>query len=151
MTSPDPEPPPDPSGRYLVGLSLGALGIVYGDIGTSPLYALRESFSAAHGVDPTAANVMGVLSLIFWSLIILISTKYLVFVLRAANRGEGGILARTALVEGIPASKGTTKLPMMLPEESGVRVATDRAVPETVYSMVTDGVESEPVLVLSAG
>ena len=93
-----PEPPPDPSGRYLVGLSLGALGIVYGDIGTSPLYALRESFRAAHGVDPTVANVMGVLSLIFWSLIVLISTKYLVFVLRADNRGEGGILALTALV-----------------------------------------------------
>jgi len=82
----------------LVGLSLGALGIVYGDIGTSPLYALRESFRAAHGVDPTVANVMGVLSLIFWSLIVLISTKYLVFVLRADNRGEGGILALTALV-----------------------------------------------------
>ena len=81
-----------------MGLSLGALGIVYGDIGTSPLYALRESFSAAHGVDPTAANVMGVLSLIFWSLIVLISVKYLEFVLRADNRGEGGILALTSLV-----------------------------------------------------
>lgn len=104
LTSPDPEPPPDPSGRYLVGLSLGALGIVYGDIGTSPLYALRESFSAAHGVVPTVTNIMGVLSLIFWALIILISTKYLVFVLRADNRGEGGILALTALVT--PASSG---------------------------------------------
>ena len=97
-TSSDPDLPSDPSGRYLVGLSLGALGIVYGDIGTSPLYALRESFSAAHGVVPTVANVMGVLSLIFWSLIVLISTKYLMFVLRADNRGEGGVLALTALV-----------------------------------------------------
>src|SRR5690242_19938620 len=59
-----------PQGRYLLRLSLAALGIVYGDIGTSPLYSLRESFTAEHGVAPTPANVLGVLSLIFWSLII---------------------------------------------------------------------------------
>src|SRR5512145_3289146 len=79
-------------------LTLGALGIVYGDIGTSPLYALRECFHGAHGIAPTRENVLGVLSLIFWSLTLIISIKYLVFVMRADNEGEGGILALMALV-----------------------------------------------------
>ena len=87
-----------PRGRYLAALSLAALGVVYGDIGTSPLYALRESFGAAYGVAPTPENILGVLSLIFWSLIVVISVKYLVFVMRADNHGEGGIMALTALV-----------------------------------------------------
>ena len=86
------------SRRYLLALSLSALGIVYGDIGTSPLYAMRESFLAEHGVAATPENVLGVLSLIFWSLVLVISVKYLVFVLRADNRGEGGILALTSLI-----------------------------------------------------
>ena len=86
-----------PRGRYLALFSLTALGIVYGDIGTSPLYALRESFLPAHGLAVTPANVLGILSLVFWSLILVISVKYLVFVLRADNRGEGGILALCAL------------------------------------------------------
>ncbi len=92
-------PPPAhqaPRGRYLALLSLGALGVVYGDIGTSPLYALRECFGP-HGVAPTHENVLGVLSLIFWSLTLLISVWYLVIIMRADNRGEGGILALTAL------------------------------------------------------
>src|SRR5215213_342536 len=84
--------------RHLLGLSLGALGVVYGDIGTSPLYALRECFHGEHGMTPTHDNVLGVLSLVFWSLIIVISIKYLVFVMRADNRGEGGILALMALI-----------------------------------------------------
>ncbi|MBN1207202.1 MAG: potassium transporter Kup [Myxococcaceae bacterium] len=79
-------------------LALGALGIVYGDIGTSPLYALRECFSGPHGIAATPGNVLGVLSLIFWSLLIVVSVKYLIFVMRADNRGEGGILALLALV-----------------------------------------------------
>ena len=83
--------------RYVVALAVGALGVVYGDIGTSPLYALRECFLGEHGVDVSHANVLGVLSLIFWSLIILVSIKYLSFVLRADNKGEGGILALLAL------------------------------------------------------
>jgi KUP system potassium uptake protein len=87
-----------PTGNYLFVLSLTALGVVYGDIGTSPLYAIRESFGHAYGIAPTAANVLGVLSLVFWSLIIVISIKYLVFVMRADNRGEGGMIALTALV-----------------------------------------------------
>jgi KUP system potassium uptake protein len=90
------EPPAQPRGGYLAALSLGALGVVYGDIGTSPLYAIRECFGH-FGVRPDAANVLGVLSLVFWSLVIVVSVKYLVFVLRADNRGEGGILALVAL------------------------------------------------------
>ena len=86
------------SRRYLFTLTLAALGVVYGDIGTSPLYALRECFKPDHGVAVTPANVMGVLSLIFWSLTIVISFKYLLFVMRADNRGEGGILALMSLV-----------------------------------------------------
>jgi KUP system potassium uptake protein len=83
--------------RYIYVLSLGALGVVYGDIGTSPLYALRECFKPEHGVAPTPDNVLGVLSLIFWSLVIVISLKYMIFVMRADNRGEGGILALMSL------------------------------------------------------
>ena len=89
--------PTVPSGRYLATLSLAALGIVYGDIGTSPLYAVRESFLPAHGIAPTTENILGVLSLIVWSLVLVISVKYLGFVLRADNRGEGGILALASL------------------------------------------------------
>lgn len=85
------------SGRQLALLALTALGVVYGDIGTSPLYALRESFAGLQGIGPTPENVFGVLSLIFWSLIIVITIKYIIFILRADNRGEGGILALTAL------------------------------------------------------
>ena len=86
------------STRDLLGLALGALGVVYGDIGTSPLYSLRECFHGEHAVPPSHANVLGVLSLVFWVLIVTISIKYLVFVMRADNRGEGGILALMALV-----------------------------------------------------
>jgi KUP system potassium uptake protein len=75
-----------------------ALGVVYGDIGTSPLYALRECFHGAHGITANDPNILGVLSLVFWSLIALVSVKYLIFVLRADNRGEGGILALMSLV-----------------------------------------------------
>jgi len=79
-------------------LSLTALGVVFGDIGTSPIYALRESFHLSHGLLPTRENTLGVLSLIFWSLILVISVKYLLLVLRADNRGEGGIIALTAFI-----------------------------------------------------
>lgn len=96
-----------PRGRYLFVLSLAALGVVYGDIGTSPLYAMRECFHGAHAIVPSPANILGVLSLIFWSLIIVISIKYLVFVLRAHNHGEGGILSLTALATPIRPSGRT--------------------------------------------
>ncbi len=86
-----------PSRRRLVVLSLASLGIVFGDIGTSPLYAMRECFEGAHSLPPTPANILGVLSLILWSLLLVISIKYLILILRADNRGEGGILALAAL------------------------------------------------------
>ncbi len=79
-------------------LSLSALGVVFGDIGTSPIYAIRESFHLSHGLTPDHDNTLGILSLIFWSLILVISVKYLLLVLRADNRGEGGIIALTALI-----------------------------------------------------
>lgn len=85
------------TGRYLALLTVGALGVVYGDLGTSPLYALRECFGGSHAMDPTPANVLGVLSLIFWSLILIVTVKYLGIVLRATNKGEGGVLALMAL------------------------------------------------------
>jgi KUP system potassium uptake protein len=96
-----------PRGKYLFLLSLATLGVVYGDIGTSPLYAMRECFHGAHAIAPSPANILGVLSLIFWSLIIVISVKYLGFVLRADNHGEGGILSLTALATPIRPSGRT--------------------------------------------
>lgn len=87
----------DASGLRLLKLAFGAIGVVYGDIGTSPLYALRECFGE-HGVEPTEANVYGVVSLVFWALLVVVVLKYLVYVLRADNEGEGGVLALLALV-----------------------------------------------------
>ncbi len=84
------------SGHILV-TSVAALGIVFGDIGTSPLYAFRESFAVAGDLPVTESNVFGILSLIFWSLVLVVAVKYLAFVMRADNHGEGGILALTAL------------------------------------------------------
>ncbi|MEY3640643.1 MAG: potassium transport system protein Kup, partial [Actinomycetota bacterium] len=82
-----------------VTLALGALGVVYGDIGTSPLYSLKETFTEkSHVMTVDRINVFGVCSLAFWALILIISVKYLMFVMRADNKGEGGILALTALV-----------------------------------------------------
>jgi len=84
--------------KKLVPLALTALGVVYGDIGTSPLYAMRECFYGPHAVPPTEGNVLGVLSLIIYSLLLVISLKYVAIVMRADNHGEGGILALTALL-----------------------------------------------------
>jgi KUP system potassium uptake protein len=86
--------------RRLLPLTLTALGVVYGDIGTSPLYALRECFFGSHSVPPTHDNVLGVLSLIIYSLVLVISIKYVLIVMRADNQGEGGVLALTALIPG---------------------------------------------------
>jgi KUP system potassium uptake protein len=91
-------PDEKPSGTALASLSLTALGVVFGDIGTSPIYALRESLHGKHGLSPTPENVLGLLSLIVWALILVISIKYLAFVMRADNCGEGGMIALTALV-----------------------------------------------------
>jgi KUP system potassium uptake protein len=92
------DPKASPTGKHLAILALGAIGVVYGDIGTSPLYALKECFIGTHGVPVTKPNVLGVLSLIFWSLNFIVTFKYLSVVMRADNQGEGGILALLALV-----------------------------------------------------
>lgn len=83
-------------------MSLAALGVVYGDIGTSPLYTLRECFTGHHPLELTPLNVLGILSLIFWSLIIVVTLKYVAFILRADNNGEGGVLALLALTRRVP-------------------------------------------------
>ena len=93
-------------------LALGALGVVYGDIGTSPLYALRECFFGGHGVAVDPANVLGVLSLVFWSLVIVVTLKYHVYVIKFDNHGEGGILALMALVH--PARGGGRRRGLLL-------------------------------------
>jgi KUP system potassium uptake protein len=87
-----------PTGKRLAVLSLAALGVVYGDIGTSPLYTIRECFGPEYGLVPNVVNVYGILSLILWSLILVVAIKYLIFILRADNRGEGGVLAMLALL-----------------------------------------------------
>jgi len=89
---------PHVGGRKLLPLTLTAVGVVYGDIGTSPLYAMRECFFGSHSVPATPENVLGVLSLIIYSLVVVISVKYIAIVMRADNKGEGGILALTALL-----------------------------------------------------
>ena len=91
-------PPAAPHNQPFAALALAVLGVVYGDIGTSPIYALRESFAGTHPISVTPDNVLGILSLIFWTLVLVISIKYMLFVLRADNRGEGGTFALLALL-----------------------------------------------------
>jgi len=84
----------------LIKMSLAALGIVFGDISTSPIYAIRECFHGEYGIVPTHGNITGVLSLMFWTLVMIVGMKYLIFVFRADNKGEGGVIALTALIRG---------------------------------------------------
>jgi KUP system potassium uptake protein len=105
----DAERPPT-SLRRTAGLTLAALGVVYGDIGTSPLYAVRESALAAGGKMPGSAAVLGVISLIFWSLIVVVTLKYVVLIMQADNDGEGGILALSALAHRTPGLSRRAKL-----------------------------------------
>lgn len=87
-------------------LAVAALGIIYGDIGTSPLYTIKECFSGLHGVEPTPANVLGILSLVFWSLLLVVGLKYVVFIMRADNKGEGGIFSLLSMLQS-PRLNGT--------------------------------------------
>lgn len=90
---------PDPASKASASkLALAALGVVFGDIGTSPLYAFKTCFDDVHGTAPTPENVLGLLSLIFWALTAIISVKYVTIILRADNQGEGGALALMALL-----------------------------------------------------
>jgi KUP system potassium uptake protein len=84
--------------KKIVFLAVGSIGVVFGDIGTSPLYAIKACFHGKHAINPSMTNVLGVLSLIFWSMIIVVSIKYVTFILRADNRGEGGIFALLGLL-----------------------------------------------------
>ena len=83
----------------LSGLIVGAIGVVFGDIGTSPLYTIKEAFTPHYGLTPDHATVLGVLSLVFWSLMIVVTTKYVTIIMRADNNGEGGIMALMALAQ----------------------------------------------------
>jgi KUP system potassium uptake protein len=103
---------PEAGAPSLLAVCTAALGVVYGDIGTSPLYALKECFAPEYGVAPTSANVLGVLSLIFWSLNFVVSFKYLTYIMRADNRGEGGIMALLALLH--PRRPGITRGRLLL-------------------------------------
>ena len=95
--------------------TVGALGVVYGDIGTSPLYALKESAkAAAHGGPLTSDAILGVASLILWALILIISLKYALLILRADNRGEGGIVALLALLSARNAQPGTWRAQLLI-------------------------------------
>ncbi len=99
-----------PTRRALGALAFSALGVVFGDIGTSPLYALAQCFGGLHGIPPTRENVMGVMSLVFWSINFVVSFKYVTFVLKADNRGEGGVLALLALVRPLTKARGPRAL-----------------------------------------
>src|SRR6476660_4010962 len=114
MTVPHPGEAAHTKGLPIVA-TLGALGVVYGDIGTSPLYALKEAAKAASepGVIQPAA-VLGVVSLIFWALIVTVSLKYAVLILRADNRGEGGIVAMLALLKARHAKPRTWRAVVLL-------------------------------------
>jgi KUP system potassium uptake protein len=123
--------------RSLPLLALGALGVVYGDIGTSPLYAFRECFAGTHAVPPTPANVLGVLSLIVYSLVVVVSLKYIAIVMRADNQGEGGVLALTSMLPEA-AGRGSTRPPLVLLGVFGAAL---------LYS---DGMITPPITVLGA-
>jgi KUP system potassium uptake protein len=98
--------PDEPKGEFfsprinkkIILLAIASIGVVFGDIGTSPLYAIKACFHGKHAIDPSMMNILGVLSLIFWSITVVVSIKYLTFILRADNRGEGGIFALVSLL-----------------------------------------------------
>jgi KUP system potassium uptake protein len=105
VSSTEPAGEPGPHRRAILGLAMAALGIVYGDIGTSPLYTLRTVFDPGNGLPLKAGNVVGIVSLIFWALTVVVSLKYVTLILRANNHGEGGIMALLALVASSVASR----------------------------------------------
>ncbi|MCC6644826.1 MAG: potassium transporter Kup [Polyangiaceae bacterium] len=117
--APAPAAPKGQGGRpaahgSLAGLGIAALGVVFGDIGTSPLYALKECFTGHHAVAPDRAGVLGVLSLMLWSLTVVVTVKYVGFIMRADNHGEGGILALLALVPESFRRAGSVMVPVVL-------------------------------------
>ena len=133
MTSP-------PERSTSAGMTLAALGVVYGDIGTSPLYALRECFHASHGLSVTLPTITGLLSLIIWALLLVVTVKYLLFVMQADNQGEGGILALMALGQR---HREETAFPLKL----GPVIALGLLGASLVYG---DGIITPAISVLSA-
>jgi len=93
------EPPSGGFNKKIIFLAFASIGVVFGDIGTSPLYAIKACFYGQHAIGPGATNILGVLSLIFWSMFVVVSVKYVTFILRADNRGEGGIFALVSLLK----------------------------------------------------
>src|SRR4051812_427821 len=104
-------PPSHAAGGGALLLSLGALGVVFGDIGTSPLYAMQAVF--ANAVEPTQEGVYGVVSLVFWAITIIVSLKYVTFIMRADNEGEGGIMALIARVQGAVTKGGAAPVALI--------------------------------------
>jgi KUP system potassium uptake protein len=140
------------SRRELAKVAIGALGVVYGDIGTSPLYSVKECFTQPHGVAVTPQNVLGVLSLVFWSLMLVIVVKYLTYIMRADNEGEGGILALLALVS-TPAAARASLVP------NAPSAAAQKKLPKTMLVLIGlfgaallygDGMITPAISVLSA-
>src|SRR3954452_322538 len=123
VEAPDPGDAPPPPGKHakrsgphragLAGLTFGALGVVFGDIGTSPLYALKEVFSGVHTLAVNPGTVYGVLSLVFWSVMIVVTAKYVTLIMRADNHGEGGIMALIALIQDVVRGMGKAKYPLI--------------------------------------
>jgi KUP system potassium uptake protein len=149
-------------GRFaLATLSLGALGVVYGDIGTSPLYALKECFSehkdfAGNVIEPLTrdeGNVLGVLSLVFWSLGLVVVLKYLSFIMRADNNGEGGILALLALVKGDGKSKASKSITLVFLGLFGAALLYGDGIITPAISVLSavEGLGVKPLASLAAG
>jgi KUP system potassium uptake protein len=93
---------------------LAALGVVFGDIGTSPLYTLKECFGHSYGIAPTQENILGILSLVFWAILSVVSIKYVIFIMRADNKGEGGIMALMSLVSKRAKVSGSAQYGFMI-------------------------------------
>src|SRR5574343_171641 len=123
--------------RQVLPVALAAMGVVFGDIGTSPLYTMKEVFNGPHAVPVTPNNVLGILSLVFWAITIVVSLKYVVYIMRADNRGEGGIMALTSL------ALRTTQSPRL----AGAMSAVGLFGPALFYG---DGVITPAISVLSA-
>jgi KUP system potassium uptake protein len=109
LSTSDPPPSESKGVKRTLILAVGALGVVYGDIGTSPLYTVKECFHGTHAIALTPANILGVMSLIFWSLTMVVMIKYVIFILKADNEGEGGIYALAALFLGKGAKQVSEK------------------------------------------
>jgi len=127
----------DPHQQSRAALALLALGIVFGDIGTSPLYAVKETFAPGHGIALTAENVLGGLSTIFWALTVVVSLKYVLLIMRADNRGEGGIMALLALAAASIKSHPEWRTPLLMAGAAGAALFYGDAVLTPAISVLS--------------